>query len=120
MKPTVLVLIVLLTQLSQVFVAFDVSGRDLEIKGAKISRESDAWQAARRYYYSLPESKRADEWVNQEASIVILGFDIPGFAKTGEKIWEARVVTLNNELRAILWIHPMTEKVFVVIAFWKQ
>lgn len=52
--------------------------------------------------------------------IQTIGFDIPDFAKRGDQLWEARVMAfLNQETRAIIWVHANTEQVYFVIGPWK-
>lgn len=44
-------------------------------------------------------------------SNIVLSYDVPGFAKRGEAIIEARVARLG-EMRAVLWMNPETEAVY--------
>jgi hypothetical protein len=46
-------------------------------------------------------------------SNIVLSYDVPGFARSGEVIIEGRVAR-RGEVRAVLWIHPETEAVYPV------
>lgn len=91
----------------------------LEIAGAKVAKEADARCIAfDAYIKKMRLEVLATEGV-RSVKVMKLGYDIPGFAKQGEPLWEARVMTLNDELRAILWINPHSEAVYFVVGPWK-
>lgn len=54
----------------------------------------------------------------QDIRIIKLGYELKDFATKGQEIWEARVKTLDDELRAIIWINPNTEKVCFIAGPW--
>jgi hypothetical protein len=97
----------------------------LEIKGAKVSKAQDARNLAEGEYLEKLLKTRAGMLANEGASdisIATLGFDVPEFGKTGDKIWEVRIalhIKLEQDLRAIAWIHPQTGKVHFVIGPWQ-
>ena len=104
-------------------IGFDTLGRDLtakplRIEGAKVAAETDVKRLAfSAYVDKMPLGILASEGV-QDFAIVKLGYDIPGFAAKGERIWEARVTADLDELRAILWVNPRTEAVHFVCGPW--
>lgn len=96
----------------------------LEIKGAKVSKAQDAKNLAEGEYLEKLLKTRAGMLANEGASdisIATLGFDVPEFGKTGDKIWEVRITLQINleRVRAIAWIHPQTGKVHFVIGPWQ-
>lgn len=96
----------------------NLSAPPLEIKGAKVALEKDANRIAlNAYVKKMRLGILANEGVHQ-VSIIKLGFDLPNFAAKGDTLWEARVTTIENEVRAILWINPKTEEVYFVIGPW--
>ena len=112
-------LLMCLVCLSMVAIARDLTGPSLEIKGTKIGSKTEAKRVASdSYFRKMQLNVSAMEGV-QDISIIKLGFDITDFATKGEKLWEARVMTLEGKLRAIIWINPKTEKIHFVIGPWK-
>lgn len=99
--------------------ARDLSLPKLQIKGAKVAMESDAKRIAFDHYVKkMKMNVLANESV-KEISIIKLGYSIHNFAAKGDFIWEARILTLEGELRAVIWVHPDTEKVFFVSGPWE-
>jgi hypothetical protein len=106
--------------LSMVSIAGDLTPTTLEIEGTKISTEAEAKRfASDNYIKKMQLNVLATESI-REISIIKLGFDIKNFANKGEKLWEARVKTIEGELRAIIWINPKTEKAQFVIGPWQM
>lgn len=59
------------------------------------------------------------------SGVLLLGFPVEGFAQEGDEVWEVRMSGMNgnrpeNTLRAILWVHPDTGKVYYVCGPWRQ
>lgn len=54
----------------------------------------------------------------REIRPIKIGYDIPGFAKKGDKIWEARIETLEGDFRAIIWINLPNSKPYFVVGPW--
>ena len=120
MKNIVFVTILLLNVIVYVGISEE---RDLAkqkdiIKDAKVEQQSKVKQIVfKKYVEKIGGNIMANEGI-RDISIVKIGYDIDGFAKKGEKIWETRVLTLNGELRAIIWLHPNTEKIYFVTGSW--
>ena len=97
----------------------DLLGTTQEIKGTKIALESDAKRLAfTQYVNKMKGAVLANESVH-EVKIQKLGYAILGFAKKGETIWEARILTIDGELRGIIMINPQTEAVHFVSGAWE-
>ncbi len=99
--------------------ARDLSLPPLEIKGAKVSTEAMAVQIAFTEYVKKMRLRVLAQEGVQDVSVLSLGLDIPDFGKTGDKVWETRIGTLDGKLRAILWIHSQSEKTLFVIGPWE-
>ncbi len=98
--------------------ARDLSAPMITICGAKVETESAAKRLAfDNYIRKMKGNISATESV-RDVTIIVLGYDVGGFAKKGEKIWEARV-TDNQALRAILWVNPRSENVHFVCGPWE-
>jgi len=90
----------------------------LRIEGARLSIQVGAKVLARSAYNKkVGESSIENDQVG-DPSVITLGYAIPGFAGRGERLWEARVTTPDNELRSILWLNPHTEQVRFLIGPW--
>lgn len=99
-------------------VANDLSRSRLEIKGVKVSKESQAKHIAfREYVKKMQLNISATEGI-REISIAEMENDIQDFAEKGDIVWETKVLTFEGDLRAIIWVHPQTEEVYFVIAPW--
>ncbi|MDO8735084.1 MAG: hypothetical protein Q7K21_08015 [Elusimicrobiota bacterium] len=121
MKKIIFVTILLLSLVMCVSISkeIDLAKPKKIIKGAKVEQELQVKHIASDEYFKKMKFKiLADEGI-RDISIVKIGYDVDGFAKKGENIWEARVLTLNGELRAIIWVHPNTGKVYFVTGAWK-
>ena len=94
-----------------------------ELPGAKVSHGNDASRIAQKAYVEKVRSLSAYEGAGK-ANVVELGFDVKDFAKTGDKVWEVRLTTMNPDgrraLRAILWVHSETEQVHFVCGPWEE
>ncbi len=99
--------------------ARDLSLPPLEIKGAKVSTEAMALQIAFTEYVKKMQLRVLAQEGVQDVSVVSLGFDIPDFGKTGDKVWETRIGTVDGKLRAILWVHSQSERTLFVIGPWE-
>lgn len=92
----------------------------LEIQGARVSLQSDAERIAFVAYVNKMKAKvLATEGV-QNMDIVTLGYDVHDFAIKGERIWEARIMTIDGLLRAIIWINPRSEALHFVCGPWEE
>ena len=97
----------------------DLAAKPLQIEGAKVSAQADAKRIAFEAYVKKMRAEiLANEGV-QDMAVVTLGYDVPGFAPKGERIWEVRVLTIEGGLRAILWVNPRSEDVHFVCGPWK-
>lgn len=73
-----------------------------------LGSESDARHVALQKYTQSREGESPDDSACEVRSQV-LGFGIEGFAKNGDRIWEARLLR-QETLSAIIWLNPSTEK----------
>jgi hypothetical protein len=92
----------------------------LEIKGAKVSTQTAAKRLAFTEYVKKMRIEVLATERARDVVIIKLGYSIPGFIKKNEKFWEVRVLTLEDELRAIIWVNAMTEKVRFVAGPWDE
>lgn len=99
----------------------DLAAKPLQIEGTKVSAQADAKRVAfAAYLKKMKIEILAEEGVRErEITVVTLGYDVPGFASKGERIWEARVLTIEGGLRAILWVNPRSEDVHFVCGPWE-
>lgn len=119
MKASTVIMVCLLT------LGVDAMGRDLsapplQIEGAKVSLQADAKRIA---FEAYAKKMRAEILANesvQDIAIVTLGYDVRDFAAKGERIWEARVLTIEGRLRAIIWVNPRSEGVHFVCGPWEE
>jgi len=98
----------------------DLLAPPLKLEGAKVAIEWDAKSIGLKHYGKrmMPQpGLRADEWA-RDVSIVTLGYTIPDFAAAGDKVWQVQIVTLENELRGIIWVHSETGNVHFVTGAW--
>ena len=98
----------------------DLAAKPLQIEGTKVSAQADAKRIA---FEAYAKKMRAEVLANegvQDISVVTLGYDAPGFATEGERIWEARVLTIEGKLRAIIWVNPRSEDVHFVCGSWEK
>jgi hypothetical protein len=94
--------------------------RELKIEGAKLSTEIGVRKFAFQKFIERMKAKVSAQEGVSAVSIVVLGFNVPDFAQQGERVWEVRISQLEGQLRAILWIHPQTEKVYELIGPWEK
>ena len=90
----------------------------LVLEGAKVSTEAQAKELAWKSYIGLMLKNHgisATESVRVVETIT-LGFDVPGYAKKGDKIWETRVIDMMSGLRAIIWIHAESQQTRFLIS----
>ena len=86
----------------------------LSIKSAKVSTEAQAKSLAQDQYFSLMLKRRRGISATEGARVVgieTIGFDMPGFAKKGDAVWEVRVIDWVSGLNAIVWVHSETQAV---------
>ncbi len=91
----------------------------LQIEGVKVSTQADAERIAFEAYAKKMHAEILPNEGVQDIAIVTLGYDVRDFAKKGERIWEARVMTDEGRLRAIIWVNPRSEKVHFVCGPWE-
>lgn len=88
---------------------------------AKVSNGNDASRIAMKAYVEKVRGLSAYEGSGQP-KLIEFGFELKDFAKVGDKVWEVRFTNLNptgnRSLRAILWVHAATEKVYFVCGPW--
>jgi hypothetical protein len=113
MKIPIIFLFICLTAFS--CLARDLSQPPLRIEGGKIADSSQARKIAMEAYMEKMDYKLSATAGARDIDIRILGDDIQNFGKKGDRIWEARITDLE-ELKALLWIHPVTEKIYFVYA----
>lgn len=89
-----------------------VSAPVAKISGTKVETESDAERLAFDNYMKRMNGNISATEAVREVVVVVLGYDVDGFAKRGEKIWEARVMD-NQALRAIIWVNRSGDVHFV-------
>ena len=98
----------------------DLSAMPLQIEGAKVSAQADAKYIAFEAYAKKMHAEILSNESVQDIAIVKLGYDIPEFAAKGERIWEARVLTIEGELRAIIWVNSRSGEVHFVCGLWEE
>lgn len=95
--------------------------QNLELPGANIPNGNAAARIAQKAYVEKMQSLSTYEGSGQP-KLVELGFEIKGFAKVGDAVWEVRFTNLNPKghcsLRAILWVHAETKAVHFVCGSW--
>ena len=93
-----------------------------EIPGAKVANGNDAARISQKAYVEKMHGLSAYEGAGG-GSIIELGFEVKGFAKLGDKVWEIRFTSMNpagrRALRAILWVHSETGQVHFVCGPWE-
>jgi hypothetical protein len=95
----------------------------LEIKGAKISSTEEAQKLAFKAYAEKMKLNKSDTEAPGDVSALILGFEIPDFGKSGDKIYEVQISNTASDgtrtLRGVLWINTETETIYYVIGPWE-
>ena len=98
-------------------VANEIRRTPLEILGAKIKAETEAKKLAfDAYAHKMNAHVLANEGVY--VTVIKIGYEIEHFAKKGDQLWEARIMTLENELRGVIWVHPNTGEVRLLVGVW--
>jgi len=96
----------------------DLTAPPLKIDNASVSTEMDAKRLAFDGYVKKMKAKvLATEGV-RDIEIITLGWDVDGFASKGQRVWELRVKTINDELRSIIWVHPDTRDIHFLAGPW--
>lgn len=101
-------------------VSRDLDAPPLRIEGAQVSEQSAAKQIAIDAYRKKMRAQVLATGGAQEVSIITLGYDVPKFASQGQRVWEIRVMTIEQELRAIIWVNPQTKAVHFVRGAWGE
>jgi hypothetical protein len=93
-----------------------------EVPGSRVPTSREAACLATDAYMERTGGLSADESFDGPR-LFFLGFDMDGFAKSGDKIWEVRITTLMPSarvaLRAIAWVNPDTAQVHFVCGPWE-
>jgi len=101
----------------------DIFDKTPKFKDAKVESGIAARVLADKQYVlkfrDMESGVLATEGV-RSVSIIKLGYNIPDFAKKGEKLWEVRILLDGEELRSIIWINPTTAKVRFVSGPWEE
>lgn len=92
------------------------------IEGAKVPTCQEAKLAGLRAYMEKMKCVLS-AYEDDTVQMLTLGFDVPGFGAKGDKVWEYRVeqmipLDFPPRLRAALWIHPHTAKIYYLIGPW--
>jgi hypothetical protein len=74
--------------------------------GAKVSNPGEAVDLAIRAYFARAGGMRALQSA-QTVGAASLGFDVPGFAQAGDRVWEVRVHE-RGALSAVIWVNAET------------
>lgn len=120
MKRLVLVLAVSVAAFSIICLAQDTSNPRVVIDGAKISQESEAAGISFKRYIEKMNLMVLAEEGPLRPTVITLGFDMPGFAQKGDKLWETRIMYCWSRLRAIVWLNPYTGETFWLIGPWTK
>jgi len=86
----------------------------LVLKGAKVSTEAQAKSLAEHRYFSLMLKRGRGISATESARVVgieTVGFDMPGYAKKGDAVWEVRIIDFVGGLNAIIWVHSESQAV---------
>jgi hypothetical protein len=110
--------LIIIINLSSVAMSRDLTALPQQIEGTKISTEFEAKHIASDSYLKKMQLMVSATESMSDIDIIKLGFDMPGFAGQGKKIWEVRVRTIEGDLRAIIWINPNTGRVYFVTGPW--
>jgi len=92
----------------------DFKAPPLVLKGAKVSTEAQAKSLAENQYFSLMLKRHRGISATESARVVgieTVGFDMPGYAKKGDVVWEVRIVDFVSGLNAIIWVHSESQAV---------
>jgi len=99
----------------------DLVAPPMRIEGMEVSEQNAAKHIAFDGYVKKMRTQILSTESVQNISIITLGYDIPMFASKGDRLWEARVMTIEQELRAIIWVNPKTKAVhFVCVPYFAE
>ncbi len=88
--------------------------------GATVGTEAQAREVAfRAYVEKMKLGILAEEGITG-AALLALGYDVPGFAKRRDPVWEVRIETISLETRALIWVHALSGMVLFVVGPWDQ
>jgi len=96
----------------------DLAAPPLRIEGTEVSEQNAAKHIAFDGYVKKMRAQILSTESVQNISVVTLGYDVSKFASKGDRLWEARVMTIEQELRAIIWVNPKTKAVHFVCGPW--
>lgn len=85
----------------------------LELKGAKVATEAQAKELVWKQYVTLMSKRRGISGTEGPRVIGIetVGFDMPGYAKKGDAVWEVRMIDFVSGLNAIALVHSESQAV---------
>jgi len=83
-----------------------------QLAGAKVSSPDEAVSLAVEAYFRRAGGLRALQRA-QAVGASSLGFDVPGFASTGDRVWEVRVYE-GVALSAVIWVNAETGRAHVL------
>lgn len=83
---------------------------ETERPGCGVSSADEARELALQTLVRRGHGMRAEEGL-QCRGVLVLGFDVEGFAQTGDRVWEVRAMDVEGRLMAILWVHADSGKV---------
>ena len=83
-----------------------VASLPLHLDGAKINNPGEAVTVAVDAYFARAGGKRSIRSA-QAISAASLGFDVPDFAKAGDRVWEVRVYEFGT-LSGVIWVNAET------------
>lgn len=99
-----------------------VAGRDdsaaLQIDNARIAHEADAKRIAFDAYVKKMHGEIMATEAAHDIAAIVLGYDVPDFARAGARIWEIRVKTIEGGLRAVIWVNPKSQQLRFVCGAW--
>jgi len=94
-----------------------------EIRGANVPKADDAKKIALSAYAQKMKGEVLANEAPGSPSLQVLGIDVSGFGKKGDKVWEVRFSEMTPDgtrtLRAILWVHSDTSRVHYLIGPWQ-
>jgi hypothetical protein len=76
------------------------------LPGARVSHPGQAVDLATRAYFARAGGMRALQSA-EAVGAASLGFDVPGFARAGDRVWEVRVHE-RGTLSAVIWVNAET------------
>jgi hypothetical protein len=88
--------------------------------GAAVETEGKARELAFRAYVEKMKLRILAEEGITHAGLLTIGYDIPGFARRRDPVWEVRIETLSVETRALIWVHAHSGRVLFVIGPWER